>query len=49
MKYKDAKDEIVLSKTDAYEIKNDYASLLSRILLRVRGTERNVPQRDEVK
>lgn len=34
MKYKDAKDEIVLSKTDAYEIKNDYASLLGRILLR---------------
>ena len=34
MKYRDAKDMTILNKTDAYEIKNDYASLLNRILLR---------------
>lgn len=34
MKYKDLKDDVVLNKTDAYEVKNDYASLLSRILWR---------------
>lgn len=34
MKYKDEKDEAVLSKTDAYEVKNDYTSLLNRILWR---------------
>lgn len=34
MKYKDLKDDAVLNKTDAYEVKNDYASLLSRILWR---------------
>ena len=34
MKYKDLKDDAVLSKTDAYEARNDYASLLNRILCR---------------
>ena len=34
MKYKDSKDDAVLSKTDAYETRNDYASLLNRILCR---------------
>lgn len=34
MKYKDSKDDAVLSKTDAYEARNDYASLLNRILCR---------------
>lgn len=34
MKYKDAKDDAVLGKTDAYDAKNDYTSLLSRILWR---------------
>lgn len=34
MKYKDSKDDSVLSKTDAYEASNDYASLLNRILWR---------------
>lgn len=34
MKYKDSRDDAALNKTDAYEVKNDYASLLSRILWR---------------
>lgn len=34
MRYKDSKDDAVLSKTDAYEVRYDYASLLNRILCR---------------